>query len=103
MATNKERTSSAAMRKLLLQSASKKEQEIQQIGSLSGYGNIGTIESGSDGKFHLSQNSAYALSVMEFAVVSMVYSAVRCENVSFMRAPVTFRADRVGVRNEVSV
>ena len=30
MATNKERTSSAAMRKLLLQSASKKEQEIQQ-------------------------------------------------------------------------
>ena len=44
-----------------------------------------------------------ALSVMESAVVSMVYSAVRCENVSFMRAPVTFRADRVGVRNEVSV
>ena len=34
MATNKERTSSAAMRKLLLQSASKKEQEIQQIGSV---------------------------------------------------------------------
>ena len=36
MATNKERTSSAAMRKLLLQSASKKEQEIQQIGSVGG-------------------------------------------------------------------
>ena len=34
MSTNKERTSSAAMRKLLLQSASKKEQEIQQIGSV---------------------------------------------------------------------
>ncbi len=34
MATNKEKTSSAAMRKLLLQSASKKEQEIQQIGSV---------------------------------------------------------------------
>ena len=34
MATNQERTSSAAMRKLLLQSASKKEQEIQQIGSV---------------------------------------------------------------------
>ena len=36
-----------------------------QIGSLSGYGNIGTIESGSDGKFHLSQNSAYALKVSD--------------------------------------
>ena len=34
MASNKERTSSAAMKKLLLQSASKKEQEIQQIGSV---------------------------------------------------------------------
>ena len=36
-----------------------------QIGSLSGYGNIGTIESGSDGKFHLFQNSAYALKVSD--------------------------------------
>ena len=36
-----------------------------KIGSLSGYGNIGTIESGSDGKFHLSQNSAYALKVSD--------------------------------------
>lgn len=34
MATQKEKTSSAAMKKLLLQSASKKEQEIQQIGSV---------------------------------------------------------------------
>ena len=33
MGTNKEKTPSAAMKKLLLQSASKKEQEIQQIGS----------------------------------------------------------------------
>ena len=36
-----------------------------KIGSLSGYGNIGTIESGSDGKFHLFQNSAYALKVSD--------------------------------------
>lgn len=34
MGTNKEKTPSAAMKKLLLQSASKKEQEIQQIGSV---------------------------------------------------------------------
>lgn len=34
MGTNKEKISSAAMKKLLLQSASKKEQEIQQIGSV---------------------------------------------------------------------
>ena len=33
MGTNKEKTPSAAMKKLLLQSASKKEQEIQQIRS----------------------------------------------------------------------
>ena len=34
MGTNNEKTPSAAMKKLLLQSASKKEQEIQQIGSV---------------------------------------------------------------------
>lgn len=34
MGTNKEKTPSTAMKKLLLQSASKKEQEIQQIGSV---------------------------------------------------------------------
>lgn len=36
-----------------------------QIGTLNGYGNIGAIEIGSDGKFHLSQNSAYALKVSD--------------------------------------
>ena len=48
MATNKERTSSAAMRKLLLQSASKKEQEIQQIGS--GHRNRPRTSAGTNGK-----------------------------------------------------
>ncbi len=35
----------------------------QNVGSLTGYGNIGTITLGSDRKFHLSQNSAYSLTV----------------------------------------
>ena len=58
MATNKERTSSAAMRKLLLQSASKKEQEIQQIRSVaergerigSGHRNRPRTSAGTNGK-----------------------------------------------------
>ena len=56
-----------------------------QIGSLSGYGNIGTIESGSDGKFHLFQNSAYALkflisnSICETRMAAMdIKSPVSC-------------------------
>ena len=35
------------------------------VGSLTGYGNIGTITLGDDRKFHLSQNSAYGLQVAD--------------------------------------
>lgn len=35
----------------------------QNIGSLTGYGNTGTVTAGEDNKFHLSQNSAYSLTV----------------------------------------